>query len=137
MSEVTWQASIVADNFQSSRGLFRAINFPQVSVFVPHMDVGSAAEYARVVNIVHIVRIFHIVGAIIVLYDHAITLDREIDHIWNYSLTAGSVIYMLIRFIGDALAILNIIAFLGPISKTQALFVFFLLSIRPINRASA
>jgi len=44
---------------------------------------------------------------------NVITFDREVDHVWNRVCSYGSITYLLIRYIGDALSILNIVAFLG------------------------
>jgi len=74
----------------------------------------SEAEYVQIANVISITRICQTVGAIIVLYDHVITFDGEIDHVWRVRPSSfGSIIYLCIRYFGDALSILNLVAFLG------------------------
>ncbi|KAI9573082.1 hypothetical protein HD554DRAFT_2167369 [Boletus coccyginus] len=51
-----------------------------------------------------------------------LTFDQEVDHIWNRSFSFGSINYILIRYIGDALVILNMITFLGG-ARAQEVFV--------------
>ncbi|KIJ59256.1 hypothetical protein HYDPIDRAFT_33326 [Hydnomerulius pinastri MD-312] len=42
--------------------------------------------------------------AVIILYDHMLTLDQEIEYIWNQP-SIAAILYVPIRYLGDAVAV--------------------------------
>ncbi|KAF8121058.1 hypothetical protein EV363DRAFT_1366785 [Boletus edulis] len=66
---------------------------------------GFSVGYGQTSLILRIARMCEAAGSVVILYDHVLTFDLEVDHIWNHLFNFGSLNYILIRYIGDALAI--------------------------------
>ncbi|KAF8125424.1 hypothetical protein EV363DRAFT_630127 [Boletus edulis] len=88
---------------------------------------GFSVGYGQTALILRIARMCEAAGSVVVLYDHVLTFDLEVDHIWNHLFNFGSLNYIMIRYIGDALAILNMIAFLRGPATQKVCEVYFLI----------
>ncbi|KAN0082462.1 hypothetical protein V8E55_008257 [Tylopilus felleus] len=86
----------------------------------------SSAEHVHTAVVLRIARMCQMAGSVVVVYDHVLKFDQEVDHVWNRPLSSGSINYILIRYFGDALAILNLINFFGGTQTEQVCKVYFL-----------
>jgi len=68
------------------------------------MQSGYSTEYVQAALIIRIARSCQAAGCLVVLYDHVITFDQEVDHVWSHPFSFGSINYILIRYIGDGIA---------------------------------
>lgn len=63
--------------------------------------------------------------AVAVLYDHALTFGREIDYIWRRSPSLVTALYLLDRYLGDAVMIIGVYLCLTGDASTQECFRLF------------
>ncbi|KAG0707590.1 hypothetical protein DFH29DRAFT_995016 [Suillus ampliporus] len=63
--------------------------------------------------------------AVAVLYDHVLTFSREIDYIWRRSPSLVTALYLLDRYLGDAVVIIGAYLCLTEVASTEcALYAF-------------
>ncbi|KAH7890588.1 hypothetical protein F5I97DRAFT_1836673 [Phlebopus sp. FC_14] len=63
--------------------------------------------------IIWVIRICQVAASTLVLYEHVITLDQEIKYIWK-KFCLATFLYIIIRYVGDIVAITSIIALMVP-----------------------
>ncbi|KAH7890592.1 hypothetical protein F5I97DRAFT_57671 [Phlebopus sp. FC_14] len=73
-------------------------------------------ELDQAVYALWVSRLCQVAGTTLVLWDHFITLDLEFLYIWK-SFSVATVLYVIIRYLGDAAAIIGVIALLLPPSN--------------------
>ncbi|KAH7919946.1 hypothetical protein BV22DRAFT_836746 [Leucogyrophana mollusca] len=93
----------------------------------------TMSQFALVsaLNMIQRTRICQFVPCVIVVYDHLLTLDGEVEYIWTKPFSFATILYLLVRtrvlsilqcsltlrivkvrYVGDAMTILNAAAFL-------------------------
>ncbi|KAF8841961.1 hypothetical protein BDN67DRAFT_1010221 [Paxillus ammoniavirescens] len=65
------------------------------------------AELVTILDELRVARLCHVSAAVIVLYDHILSLDQEVDLIWKRPDSLVSMLYFLNRYVGDAIIILS------------------------------
>ncbi|KIJ17896.1 hypothetical protein PAXINDRAFT_98073 [Paxillus involutus ATCC 200175] len=68
------------------------------------------AEY---MHLVQLTRFCQMAPYVVMLYDHFLTFDQEIEHIWNKPWTLTSILYVTLRYPGSAFGWFSATAFLG------------------------
>ncbi|KAI6103537.1 hypothetical protein F5141DRAFT_212393 [Pisolithus sp. B1] len=58
------------------------------------------------------IKFVEVVPSAIMIYDYVLTLEEEVDCIWNKSVSVASIIYVMTRYIGTALILLSTTVFL-------------------------
>ncbi|KAF8843232.1 hypothetical protein BDN67DRAFT_964600 [Paxillus ammoniavirescens] len=71
------------------------------------------AEYISAVHLVQLTRFCQMAPYVVMLYDHFLTFDQEIEHIWNKPWTLTSILYITLRYPGSAFGWFSATAFLG------------------------
>ncbi|KAI6109037.1 hypothetical protein EDD16DRAFT_55085 [Pisolithus croceorrhizus] len=74
------------------------------------------------------IKFVEVVPSAIMIYDYVLTLEEEVDCIWNKSVSVASIIYVMTRYIGTALILLSTTVFLWgrkPDASGQAIASFF------------
>ncbi|KIJ58659.1 hypothetical protein HYDPIDRAFT_119340 [Hydnomerulius pinastri MD-312] len=75
--------------------------------------IDEVAEYIGVARIVQITRICQLAPYVVMIYDHILTFDQEVEHIWKSSRSLNTVVYLILRYSGNAFALLTMFAFLA------------------------
>ncbi|KIJ61106.1 hypothetical protein HYDPIDRAFT_116361 [Hydnomerulius pinastri MD-312] len=70
------------------------------------------ALYESTARIVYTTRICQFVPSVLMVYDHILSFDQEVEHIWGRALSAPTVLYILLRYLGTAYGIFSGVAFL-------------------------
>ncbi|KAH7920034.1 hypothetical protein BV22DRAFT_828830 [Leucogyrophana mollusca] len=73
--------------------------------------------YIEDLTIIRQTRISQLVWCTMLFYDHLITFDQEVEYIWNAGWSIPTILFFALRYVGDGLAILSIIAFLSDPSQ--------------------
>ncbi|KIJ58958.1 hypothetical protein HYDPIDRAFT_33664 [Hydnomerulius pinastri MD-312] len=101
----------------------------------PRMStIAEVAEYINVARIVHITRICQS-PYVVMYYDHILTFDQEVEHIWKSSRSLNTVVYLMLRYSGSAVALLNAFAFLAQARATENVFQVLVLSVNDLAAA--
>ncbi|KIJ58668.1 hypothetical protein HYDPIDRAFT_119361 [Hydnomerulius pinastri MD-312] len=87
----------------------------------------EVAEYISVARVVQITRICQLAPYIVMFYDHILTFDQEVEHIWKSSRSLNTVVYVILRYCGSVVALLNAFAFLAQAHASNDLCRVFLL----------
>lgn len=53
------------------------------------------------------IKYLEVLPSVIMMYDYVLTLEEEVDFIWNKSMSVAAVIYVITRYIGTALIVLS------------------------------
>ncbi|KAG1754821.1 uncharacterized protein EDB91DRAFT_1095735 [Suillus paluster] len=65
------------------------------------------------IRILQMGRMFQLSATIVVLYDHVLCSQREVDLIWRRSKSLVSFLYFINRYVGDAISIINAILYIS------------------------
>ncbi|KAH7922529.1 hypothetical protein BV22DRAFT_1131339 [Leucogyrophana mollusca] len=84
----------------------------------PELNMSSHLEAAIVnaANIIRITRICQLSSAIIIIYDHLITFNQEVEFIWKKPWSLATVIYLIVRYVGDGLGLLDAAGICKPLT---------------------
>ncbi|KIJ62709.1 hypothetical protein HYDPIDRAFT_41839 [Hydnomerulius pinastri MD-312] len=64
-------------------------------------------EYFNAARIVQITRMCQLAPYVVMVYDHILTFDQEVEHIWKRSRSLSTVLYVILRYAGTAVALLS------------------------------
>ncbi|KIJ62696.1 hypothetical protein HYDPIDRAFT_30288 [Hydnomerulius pinastri MD-312] len=65
-------------------------------------------EYLNTVEIIQVFRMSQLAPYIVIVYDHILNFDQEVEHIWKRSRSLSTVLYVILRYGGTAAALLNV-----------------------------
>ncbi|KAF8840843.1 hypothetical protein BDN67DRAFT_968027 [Paxillus ammoniavirescens] len=65
------------------------------------------AGYISAVHLAQLTRFCQVSPYVVMLYDHFLTLDQEVEHIWNKPWTSSSILYIILRYPGSAFVFLG------------------------------
>ncbi|KAH7919945.1 hypothetical protein BV22DRAFT_836506 [Leucogyrophana mollusca] len=82
------------------------------------------AAIVNAANVIRITRICQLSSAIIIIYDHLITFNQEVEFIWKRPWSLATVIYLIVRYVGDGLGLLDAAAFLSESPSQEVRQVF-------------
>ncbi|KIJ59371.1 hypothetical protein HYDPIDRAFT_118583, partial [Hydnomerulius pinastri MD-312] len=88
--------------------------------------IPEVVEYISVARVVQITRICQLAPYVAMFYDHILTFDQEVEHIWKSSRSLNTVVYVILRYSGSAVALLNAFAFLAQAHASNDLCRVFL-----------
>lgn len=77
------------------------------------------------VRILQIGRMFQLAATFVVLYDHVLCCQQEVDLIWNRSKSLVSYLYFTTRYLGDAISIISAILFMGSTFSVNTCRILF------------
>ncbi|TFK74415.1 hypothetical protein BDN72DRAFT_833322 [Pluteus cervinus] len=77
-------------------------------------DVAPTA--AQALSVANSIRICQIISSVIVLYDHLITLDQEIDLVWVRPWSPAKFLFLWNRYLGTIFLLLESVSFIKPTS---------------------
>ncbi|KIJ62268.1 hypothetical protein HYDPIDRAFT_30532 [Hydnomerulius pinastri MD-312] len=83
--------------------------------------IPEVAEYISVARVVQITRIGQS-PYVVMFYDHILTFDQEVEHIWKSSWSLHTVVFVILRYGGSAATLLNV--FGAPLTLSFALVTF-------------
>lgn len=77
------------------------------------------------VRVLQMARMFQLSATIVVLYDHVISSQREVDLIWQRSKSLVSYLYFTNRYVGDAVSIISAILFMSSTFSVNTCRILF------------
>ncbi|KAG1857558.1 hypothetical protein C8R48DRAFT_716940 [Suillus tomentosus] len=77
------------------------------------------------VRILQMGRMFQLAATFVVLYDHVLCCQQEVDLIWNRSKSLVSYLYFTTRYWGDAISIISAILFMGSTFSVNTCRILF------------
>ncbi|KAG2062360.1 hypothetical protein BDR06DRAFT_946506 [Suillus hirtellus] len=77
------------------------------------------------VRILQMGRMFQLAVTFVVLYDHVLCCQQEVDLIWNKSKSLVSYLYFTTRYWGDAISIISAILFMGSTFSVNTCRILF------------
>ncbi|KAG1774060.1 hypothetical protein EV702DRAFT_1242706 [Suillus placidus] len=83
------------------------------------------------VRILQMGRMFQLAATFVVLYDHVLCSQREVDLIWNRSKSLVSYLYFTNRYFGDAISIISAILFMSStfsVNLTSPIYIHSLIN---------
>ncbi|PPQ73592.1 hypothetical protein CVT24_007960 [Panaeolus cyanescens] len=87
---------------------------PSLSIRAPSIDGNTSSSGSQdTIESFQLVHYCQVAALVITLYDHIITLDREVEYIWMRKWSKSKVLYLLARYFGDFLLISVIVVFLN------------------------
>ncbi|KIJ62694.1 hypothetical protein HYDPIDRAFT_30286 [Hydnomerulius pinastri MD-312] len=89
----------------------------------PAAEAALLAEYISAARIVQVTRICQLAPYVAMVYDHILTIDQEVEHIWNRPRSLSSVLYVTLRYGGTAAIVVNAFAFLAQAGASNELYV--------------
>ncbi|KIJ59361.1 hypothetical protein HYDPIDRAFT_118570 [Hydnomerulius pinastri MD-312] len=89
--------------------------------------IPEVAEYISVTRVVQITRICQLAPYVVMFYDHVLTFDQEVEHIWKSSRSLNTAVFVILRYSGSAVALLSVFAFLAQAHASNDLCRVFLL----------
>ncbi|KIJ64098.1 hypothetical protein HYDPIDRAFT_28988 [Hydnomerulius pinastri MD-312] len=75
--------------------------------------IPEVAEYISVARVVQVTRIGQLAAYVVMFYDHILTFDQEVEHIWKSSWSLHTVVFVILRYGGSAATLLNVFGFLA------------------------
>ncbi|KIJ59357.1 hypothetical protein HYDPIDRAFT_33225 [Hydnomerulius pinastri MD-312] len=97
--------------------------------------IAEVAEYISVARVVQIIRICQMVPCILMFYDHILTFDQEVEHIWKSSWSLNTVVYIILRYSGSATGLLTMFAFLAQAHVSNDVFQILVSSVTDLAAA--
>ncbi|KIJ62704.1 hypothetical protein HYDPIDRAFT_30295 [Hydnomerulius pinastri MD-312] len=71
------------------------------------MTAAEVAEYVSGAHIIQLTRMCQMAPYVVMLYDHVLTFDQEVEHIWKRSWTSSTILYLILRYIGGAFGLFS------------------------------
>ncbi|KAH7922530.1 hypothetical protein BV22DRAFT_1037361 [Leucogyrophana mollusca] len=93
----------------------------------------SQSALVSALNVIQWTRICQLVPCVLVVYDHLLTLDGEVEYIWTKPFSFASILYLLVRYAGDAMTILDAAAYLNLSPSLEFCNIFIYLQGWPIS----
>ncbi|KIJ64036.1 hypothetical protein HYDPIDRAFT_112557 [Hydnomerulius pinastri MD-312] len=58
--------------------------------------IPEVAEYISIARVVQITHICQLAPCVVIFYDHILTFDQEVEHIWKSSRSLNTVVYLIV-----------------------------------------
>lgn len=81
----------------------------------------------QLTRIVQITRFCQVAPSALMVYDYLISIDQEIEHIWKRPKTTTTLLYLIVRYFGTIVGLVNTAVFLSNISSN---FCYYFLAVQ-------
>ncbi|KAI6099183.1 hypothetical protein EV401DRAFT_973233 [Pisolithus croceorrhizus] len=80
------------------------------------MATTTTADFLQLAYVIRLTRTCQLVPSTLLVYDYVISIDREIEYIWNRPRTTTTILYLIVRYFGTVYGLINTAVFLSNVS---------------------